>query len=173
MHIEYVHLEDDGRFPNSELPVIIYRSAWKLSYLFPSSFIIRHFEKNNWTNAWRSGIYDYHHYHSTTHEVLAVYKGKTKLLLGGSKGKVVDIRKGDVIVIPAGVAHKNLEPKNDMKCVGAYPKGQDYDMNYGKHEERPNSDLHIQQVPLPETDPVFGVTGPLMEQWTKQECLAM
>lgn len=171
MQVEYIYLEDDGRFPNSELPVIVYKSAWDLSFLFPASYIIRQLEKHNWVNAWRSEVYDYHHYHSTTHEVLAVYKGKSKLLLGGTNGKVVELKKGDVILIPAGVAHKNLEPKNEFKCVGAYPKGQDYDMNYGKQGERPATDIHIQHVPMPEFDPVLGTKGPVVEQWSKQECL--
>ena len=173
MQIEQVYLEDDGKFPNSDLPVLVYKSVWKLSYLFPSSFIIRHFEKNGWTNAWRSGVYDYHHYHSTTHEVLAVYKGKAKLLLGGSKGRVIEVKKGDVLLIPAGVAHKCLEAKNDFRCVGAYPKGHEYDMNYGKQDERPTTDINIQQVSLPTKDPVFGTKGPMIEQWVKQECLAV
>ena len=72
---------------------------------------------------------------------------------------------GDVIIIPAGVAHKNLGSSGDFRCVGAYPPGQDWDMNYGKAGERPAADENIANVPLPVADPVFGFEGPLMKNW--------
>jgi len=75
---------------------------------------------------------------------------------------------GDVLVIPAGVAHKNLGASADLGVVGAYPRGQSPDMNDGHDGERPRADQNIAQVPLPAADPVFGVDGPLMRQWTKQ-----
>ncbi|MGD8650012.1 MAG: hypothetical protein PVJ77_25990, partial [Desulfobacterales bacterium] len=77
-------------------------------------------------------------------------------------------RAGDVIIIPAGVAHKNLNQSLDFRCVGAYPAGQSPDMQYGKPSERPSADQNIRSVPLPETDPVFGKKGPLLEIWGKR-----
>jgi uncharacterized protein YjlB len=50
--------------------------------------------------------------------------------------------------------------------VGAYPKGQEnYDMNYGKEGERPQTDKNIANVPRPDTDPVYGSEGPLLKKW--------
>jgi uncharacterized protein YjlB len=163
--IFYYLISDNGIFPNSHLPVILYKSVFELPLLNPGRFIITALKNNLWENSWKNGVYNYNHYHSTAHEVLAVYKGKTKLLLGGENGLVVEIETGDVLVIPAGVAHKNITPENKFKCVGAYPKGQDYDMNYGKAGERPGTDENINKLRLPLMDPVFGVNGPIMDLW--------
>ena len=85
--------------------------------------------------------------------------------LGGPDGMTIDAQVGDVIIIPAGVAHKNLGSSNDFRCVGAYPPGQDWDMNYGRPGERPKSDQNIAKVPLPTSDPVYGGDGPLIKGW--------
>jgi uncharacterized protein YjlB len=52
--------------------------------------------------------------------------------------------------------------------VGAYPKGADYDMNYGKKEEHPKVDENIRKLLLPDTDPLYGKEGPLMQHWHKK-----
>ena len=72
---------------------------------------------------------------------------------------------GDVIIIPAGVAHKNFGATGDFGVVGAYPEGQDWDMNYGRPGERPAVDSNIRRVALPKADPLYGIAGPLLEQW--------
>jgi uncharacterized protein YjlB len=103
--------------------------------------------------------------HCKAHEVLGVYRGSAKVQLGGQKGLVVDIHAGDVIIMPAGFAHKNLSPSADFGVVGAYPEGQDWDMNYGKPGERPGADRNIERVALPKQDPIYGAGGPLLEKW--------
>ena len=75
------------------------------------------------------------------------------------------VRPGDVIVIPAGVAHKNLGASADFRVVGAYPRGQHPDLCTGKPGERPQADRRIARVPLPEQDPVYGPGGPLIAHW--------
>jgi uncharacterized protein YjlB len=117
------------------------------------------------SGTWRNGIYSYHHYHSTAHEVLGCYRGSAKVQFGGESGIVEELSAGDVVIIPAGVGHKNLGASADFAVVGAYPRGQDYDMNYGKPGERPRADENIARVPLPETDPIFGKDGPLLRHW--------
>ena len=97
---------------------------------------------------------------------MGVYKGQTTLLLGGEQGVKLDLKRGDVLIIPAGVAHKNLGKENDVKCVGAYPGGIQYDMRYGKTEDRPAADLTIKNVLKPDKDPVLGTQpGGLVDQW--------
>ena len=162
---EEYFVKDDGVFPNSTLPVLYYRNILKHPFFFPARNIRRIFARNNWTNSWKSGIFDYHHYHSNTHEVMGMLEGKTTIQLGGPNGKKLAIKEGDVLVIPAGVAHKNLGKENDITCIGAYPDGRHYDMNYGKPGERPATDKNIQSVPVPECDPVFGKNKGLPKMW--------
>jgi uncharacterized protein YjlB len=155
-NITQIVLQDDGVFPNSRLPVVLYKAALDIPLLFPATHVKHLFEKNGWSNSWDAGIFEYHHYHSITHEALGIYSGSTNLRLGGSKGPKIFIEKGDVLVIPAGVAHKNLGAENSVGVVGAYPGGRDYDMNYGNPDERPETDQNIKSVPLPLSDPVMG-----------------
>jgi uncharacterized protein YjlB len=160
------YIKDDGIFPNNNtLPVLFYKAILTLPKIFPARGVKNLFAAHGWTNSWKNSIYDYHHYHSITHEVLGVYKGKTKVQIGGENGIELTLEVGDVIVIPAGVAHKNLTPKNKFKCVGAYPDGKDYDINTGKKEERPKTDENIKKLPVPLKDPVFGLKGELQKNW--------
>lgn len=159
------HILDDGIFPNNgHLSLLIYRNALRLEKKNSGKEIEKLFENNGWSNAWQDGVYDYHHYHSVTHEVLGVIDGSTRIQFGGPSGISVMVEPGDVIIIPAGVAHKNLGG-DEFKCIGAYPEGEDYDMNYGKPGERPKADENIKKVSLPDRDPVFGAKGPLIKEW--------
>jgi uncharacterized protein YjlB len=161
---------DDGTFPNSRLPVIIYKNALTFHHDsntdgHAASILEDLFKKNNWSNSWRNGIYDYHHYHSITHEVLGVYEGNTEVELGGARGIIFTAERGDVIIIPAGVVHRNVTPSSHFKCVGAYPGGSDYDIKKGDPEDRPEADKNIKKVALPGSDPVYGNNGLLMKAW--------
>jgi len=161
-------LEDDGTFPNNNnLPLLIYKNAIELPSGNAAYVIENVFNSNHWGSMWRNGIYGFHHYHSTAHEVLGVYRGHARVQLGGPRGVEMEVARGDVILIPAGVAHKNLDQSSDFAVVGAYPVGQTWDMNYGKPEERPQADQNIARVPLPKSDPVYGIHGPLKEYWKK------
>lgn len=165
VNIEQFPLQDDGVFPNSRHPALLYKGVLDIPLLFPATHVKHQFEKNGWSNSWDAGIFEYHHYHSITHEVMGIYKGHTKLQLGGPDGPTIFIEKGDVLVIPAGVAHKNLGPENNVRVVGAYPDGRDYDMNYGKPGERPRTDSNIKKLPVPASDPVFGRDKGLFKIW--------
>lgn len=161
-------LKDAGLIPNSRLPVLIYQGALVLSGSDPASAIEALIHQQQWGNDWRNGIFTYHHYHSTAHEALLVYSGSAKVQLGGEAGIIETISAGDVIIIPAGVGHKNLGSSSDFHVVGAYPPNQNVDMKYGKPGERPRADENIARVALPATDPVFGKTGPLLEHWRSE-----
>ena len=158
-------VNDDGVFPNNKLPILYYPKALELPKLFAGGYVRNLFSKNNWSNNWKAGIYTYHHYHSVTHEVIGIIKGETLLQLGGEQGITLFVEKGDVLVIPAGVAHMNLGKENDVTCIGGYPGGKDYDMKYGHAGERPRADENIATVPLPATDPIYNEPGGLKEVW--------
>ncbi len=157
---------DDGTFPNNAgLPLLVYKGAFLLHPADEPNLIRNIFASHQWTNSWEGSILTEHHYHSNTHEVLGVFCGRGDVQLGGPEGVVVELSRGDVIVIPAGVAHRLIEGSADFSCVGAYPGGAAYNMNFGKAGERPRTDQEIAAVPLPEFDPVYGEKGSVHDCW--------
>jgi uncharacterized protein YjlB len=162
-------IKQQGHFPNNaQLPVVLYKQAMKLPDSQADQLVIKIFHLNHWRNAWVNGIYDYHHYHSITHEVLGIFSGQATVMLGGERGMTYDVRKGDVMIIPAGVAHKCVKASHDFKCVGAYPGGKDFDILRGKAEEEATAIENIHQVPMPELDPVYGKDGHLFDCWKRK-----
>lgn len=73
-------------------------------------------------------MYHEAHYHSTTHEGLSVFRGNARLRFGVSDddnvddGVVINVKVGDVIVIPAGVAHCSIKESGEFCMVGSYPE---------------------------------------------------
>jgi uncharacterized protein YjlB len=96
-----------------------------------------------------------------------VVRASARIAFGGEAGVTVEVGAGDVVVIPAGVGHCNLGSSRDFLVVGAYPRGQSWDLRTGEPDERPGVLENIRKVPLPEKDPVFGNKGPLTKHWTK------
>jgi uncharacterized protein YjlB len=161
-----VYFADDGTIPNNpRLPVLLYRDAFQATALHPAAEAERLFDRNGWPAEWRNGIYDFHHYHSTAHEALAIAEGEVQVRLGGEKGQDFLLKAGDVLVLPAGTGHKRLSAVGNFLVVGAYPKGQDWDLLKGSPDDRPQALINIKRVPRPVSDPVFGKDGPLTERW--------
>jgi uncharacterized protein YjlB len=158
-------LSETAEFPNSRFPALVYAAVVTSGDLAADFEAL--FAENGWTGSWRNGLYRQHHYHSTAHEVLGVYRGNVSVRLGGPSGPLVTLQAGDVAVIPAGVAHKNESQSPDFGVVGAYPAGTHPDMQYGKPGERPNTDRNIARVDRPLRDPVSGSNGPLLRFWSK------
>lgn len=161
---EIHHFKDDGKIPNNKYPLLLYRNAFKERGDKGAVWLEQKFLSNNWSNSWRNGIFDFHHYHSITHEVLGIYSGTALVHLGGEDGSKITVKAGDVIIIPAGVGHKNLD-SDDLGVVGAYPGGMMWDMKYGKAGERPEADQNIAAVPLPSQDPLLGKSNGLPAIW--------
>ncbi len=147
-------LTDNGRIPNHpEFPVLIYRKSIRGMSRGAAKLVERTFSTNWWFYAWRSGVYD----------------GEASIQLGGEPGIKVDVSPGDVLIIPAGVGHRNLGSTDDFAVVGAYPRGQRWDLCYGEEAERIGIVDRIARVPYSETDPVYGEEGPLKTYW-KMDC---
>ena len=128
-------------------PVLLYRevNADDVQGLFAS---------RGWSGSWVNGVFDFHHFHSTSHEVLGVLAGEATLELGGPQGRAFDVRAGDVVVLPAGTGHRRAGARNGFTVTGAYPAGQeDYDLLRSADDAARE---RIRTVPVPEQDPVGG-----------------
>lgn len=168
IRIETALFEDDGHVPNSRLPVIIYRSAIEPDEKDPASAFERKFAKNDWLGSWRWSIFTFHHYHSTSHEVLGIAVGRATLRLGGRKGRDFEVRAGDVIALPAGTGHKRIASSTGFLVVGAYPQGRERDLikPYATNTSVHNAALlRIAAVPAPKFDPVQGKEGATTRLW--------
>lgn len=57
----------------------------------------------------------------------AILQGSSKLALGRERlgttgGAEIDVRAGDVIVVPAGVSHRSLSEDGGYRYIGVYPE---------------------------------------------------
>jgi len=163
--IETYRLADDGVVPNNAaLPLVVYRGALADSGDRAVS-CERMFARHGWPDGWRNGIYGHHHYHSTAHEVLGIARGNARVRLGGENGPVVELNAGDVVVIPAGIAHQREAASSDLLVIGAYPRGQHPDMCRAEAAERDRALGNIAAVGLPDADPVTDRADPLLKCW--------
>jgi uncharacterized protein YjlB len=153
---------DDGAIPNSPLPALVYHGV---EAAVDAGTCEALFGAHGWGGHWRSQILYEHHFHSTAHEALGIVAGRASLMLGGPGGERLEVRTGDVLVLPAGTGHCRLDSSDDLLVVGAYPLGQAWDMRYGDPGEHDEVLANIAAVALPETDPVLGPDGPLVELW--------
>ncbi len=147
---------------NPRFPVLLYRAALAPD-LVDAAAMERLFAAHGWPPQWRNGVFAYHHYHATAHETLGVACGEAVLVLGGPGGRTVRLRGGDVVVLPAGTGHFQVEASADFLVVGAYPPGQRFDLCRaapGAEERR-----SIAGLACPVSDPVAGTGGPLRRLW--------
>ena len=68
-----------------------------------------------------SRIFSYHHYHSKAWELLLCIRGEASVQFGGGSGPIVTVSTGDLVLIPPGLAHKQLIEKNGFALLGSYP----------------------------------------------------
>jgi uncharacterized protein YjlB len=167
MRPEALTLDDDGGIPNSSLPVLLYHDALDGAAGAPAYEEL--FAAHGWLGAWRDGIFQFHHFHSTAHEVLGIARGTVDVMLGGPNGRQLALAAGDVVVLPAGTGHRNMASSADLLVVGAYPNGMRWDLRRGDPAERDEVLANIARVPLPDQDPVRGRDGQLLELWSSAE----
>ena len=154
---------DDETFPNSRLPVLVYHGVAQAADAAACEAL---FARHGWLGAWRDGIYGFHHFHSNAHEVLGVVSGTGSVILGGPDGRRFDVRRGDVLVLPAGTAHCNAGSSHDLLVVGAYPDAMRWDLRRGDPAEHAEVRANLRAVPLPSADPVGGAEGFLPSAWS-------
>ncbi|ODO12123.1 hypothetical protein I350_00909 [Cryptococcus amylolentus CBS 6273] len=146
-------------------------------------------------------------FHSGTHEVLVIISGRGRMSFGGPEYAPDELKEGeknlartelvvaqgDVVVVPAGVAHgleENLD--GDFEVVGAYPLGLgnwdsltlDYEKvgeeggeeqkskpDGGKRKLRTREEVEetVRAVEWFERDPIYGDVGPVVDVKKKME----
>jgi uncharacterized protein YjlB len=155
----------DGWVPNNRrLPALLYRQVIPAG---PNRVAACEalFDGNGWPPQWRDGIYPFHHYHSTAHEVLGIARGNGRVLLGGPNGAPIELAAGDCVLLSAGTGHCRLAASADLLVVGAYPPGQAWDL---RREALSAAELDaMARVPFPRSDPVTGRAGGLLDFWSQ------
>lgn len=167
MEAKTFYFKDDGIIPNSKFQLLVYQNAFTERGNAGAEFLEKKFKSNSWYNSWRWGVYPFHHYHSTSHEVLGVFQGNALLHMGGPKGEKINVKAGDILIIPAGVGHKCISHSDDFTVVGAYPNGMSYDLIKEEKDKHAQSLINISKVPFPPADPFLGKHEGLINYWKK------
>ena len=160
--VEKIQLSRNGWMPNNDrLAVLLYRRAFGGAAMADQMEAV--LASNLWPAQWRNGVYTFHHYHSTAHEVLGVAGGRAQLMLGGENGHVLTAEAGDVLVLPVGTGHFLVHAEAGFLVVGAYPVGQHWDI----YRSAPDAAgvKRMQQLPFLASDPLTGRGGELVRSW--------
>jgi uncharacterized protein YjlB len=160
MKIEILRPEPHELIPNHpSLPVVLYRNALvPIDVEATAAGFETMFQSHGWPPQWRNGVYDYHHYHSTAHEVLGFVSGSARLILGGPGGTEVTRNAVDAVLLPVGTGHRCLQAITDFLVVGAYPPCQDFDICRSALTRAMLT--RIASLGFPGTDPITGSEGP-------------
>lgn len=153
----------EGRLPNSRFPLLIHRNAVPGG---GQDAVRQRFIEHGWLNIWfYPGIYEYSHFHSTTHECLGCASGWMDIVIFGKEGEKVRLSAGDILVMPAGVSHEMVGHSDDVMMVGGYPDGRDWDNiqeEFLSEEDYRAAAKRIMMLPIPARDPA---TGDVLHEW--------
>ncbi|MBN9075287.1 MAG: cupin [Rhizobiales bacterium] len=161
--IRVLHMPRGDQVPNNDrYPAVMARDA--LGGGQDDAAVKALLRENGWGGAWTWRVFDFHHFHPDAFEVLAVARGSATLMLGGPQGKEIDVEAGDVMILPPGFGHRQIEARGGFQICGAYPPGQENYTVIRTDEGYDEAMLkEIASVENPSTDPVWGGDGPLLK----------
>ncbi|KAH8655440.1 hypothetical protein BX600DRAFT_469651 [Xylariales sp. PMI_506] len=168
--------------PNNPLPVLVYRGVLPVH---DEASVSEALQRHGWVKKGCWGTITTRHFHPNTHECYGIFQGSSELVFGQGgaddpeAGVKCRVQAGDVVVVPAGVAHASVSPEDHSpdpvtgekppryRYIGVYPGDAPHWRNeFGKTPLRVDDDLfaEVAAVPIP-SDPVHGAGGPLPEIW--------
>ncbi|PKY01820.1 hypothetical protein P168DRAFT_292877 [Aspergillus campestris IBT 28561] len=168
---ETYYLQKGTFVPNNRLPALVYRGVLPRPLSRESTKALC--ERNHWERRGEWGAIWEAHFHPNTHECYGVLQGQSILVLGRERhaestgGVEVDVRAGDVVVVPAGVSHRSLSATDDYRYMGVYPEQcPRWRNDFCKGTEAMDKlEEDIRKVIIPDHDPVYGLDGPLVVLW--------
>ncbi|HKK17508.1 MAG TPA: hypothetical protein VJ952_02405 [Opitutales bacterium] len=167
--VEAYHFDPgEGHSNHSDLPVLLYGGVLGTEDDLEAA-LKRVFSENGWDDFHRRRVSNKNQFHLRSHEVLGVIEGSALLLLGGAAGKKIELCKNDLLLLPAGTAHRLIMGSSNFRAVSAVPEGQEEDklLNEGDFPAKYCLQV-VQATPRPTTDPYFGHKGPLFDFWYDQ-----
>ena len=134
-----------GMIPNNRFPLLVHRNSVPGG---GADAIKERFRSNGWSNNWDyPGVYEYAHFHSTTHECLGCAQGWMEFNLS------------------VGESHEMIGQSDDIHMCGGYPDGRDWDdiqVAFLSDEDYKRACKRIMMLPIPDKDPA---TGKAMPEW--------
>src|SRR3954465_3230222 len=164
MRLETWSAPPGDRIPNHpSFPVLIYRGVDGAADGADAARAL--FAAQGWGGSWVDGVFDFHHFHSTSHEALAVVAGAATLELGGPQGEAFRGAPGHGPAPPAGPGHRRATAREGFTVVGAYPAGQeDYDLLRG--DSPAEVEAAREAIARPAAPPDDPVGGDGVAQWS-------
>ncbi|WP_092875488.1 hypothetical protein [Izhakiella capsodis] len=156
---------DNGVPNNVQFPLICYPQAAPRDNTNLVVWFEACFSTNQWLPCGRYPLHPYTHFHPNTHEVLGICAGWAELLFGGDNGRMMTVHAGDAVLIPAGVGHKQVAASDDFFAVVAYPCGVQPETQRDDKALLSLALEAVKQVAMPQTDPLLGDEGGLVEIW--------
>lgn len=144
--ITHWYLTPDDWVPNnSQHPVIKFAMAEGISA--DSGAMTAMLKQAGWVTQWQAPLYSYQHFHSTSHVLLTVLKGRGRMQLGGDRGEIVSLQTGDIYFLPAGTGQRLMNSSGNFEVLAAYPEGQCWDICRSALSQ--TALKRLSQIPLP------------------------
>jgi uncharacterized protein YjlB len=159
--VESFQLKPNDGTPNSWLPLLLVRGAVGATESEATTLL----ERNGWVGTWIYTIYPFWHFHTKGHEVLIGVAGSALIGFGSVDGIEVEMKPGDLALIPAGVGHKRIRGDDGFQVAGGYPVGQSGNIVRPGELELHEVEQALSLLSLPESDPLTGESGGLLDHW--------